>query len=63
MCDLSDDEVEELRAAAEFMRAGGMGEFAARIGEAALYADRKNLDKLSGCFADLFRLAWALINR
>jgi hypothetical protein len=63
---LSDDQVDELRAAALFMSRGRMGSFAACIGNAMLVADPRNLDRLSSAFADLIQRAWemsALIER
>jgi hypothetical protein len=56
--DLSDDQVEELRAAALFLSRGRMGSFSAHIGYAMLVADPANLDRLSAAFPELIRRAW-----
>lgn len=58
---LSDDQIEELRAAARFMSEGNFGLFAAKLGDAMLVADPKNLDKLSSAFSELIEAAWSLI--
>ena len=59
---LSDDQIEELRDAALFMSRGTMGGFAAKLGDAMLVADPKNLDRISGAFTDLINRAWNQLN-
>ena len=54
----SDDEIDELRAAAKFMSKGYMGGFAAAIGDAMLIADPGNLDRLRRAFPGLVQRAW-----
>ena len=58
---LSDDQIEELRVAARYMSDGHFGLFAAKLGDAMLVADPKNLDKLSRAYSELIGAAWALI--
>lgn len=55
---LSDDEIEELRAAARYLSKGMLGGFAACIGDAMLVADPDNLDRLRRAFPDLVQRAW-----
>jgi hypothetical protein len=60
---LSDDEIEELRAAAQYLRKGTLGGFAAHIGDAMLAADPWNLDTLRRAFPELVQGAWDQLNR